>query len=235
MVHRCGQLRIEIVLLIATLINRGDITVIRYIIDNQVINTIYVCLPSCLLIHRIYFLTILGIAFFITPSEWSFPSSWIQCHRTWSTPLSYYAIFMERWSWRWWMSYSNGKLVFYTITWRNQGKQPSFGFLGTFYDILEEIENAAKQNLDVQDNLEMIEANQSYPEEGVRLLEELRNLSVCLCKLWMMCRRRKMTWCILTSLFNFLYYLSWLLLLFVQKTTQSTKLLLQHSGNKKSK
>ena len=69
--------------------------------------------------------------------------------------------------------------MFWTwITWRNQGKHPSFGFLGTFYDILEEIENVAKQNVDVQGNLEMVEANQLYPEEGVRLLDEMRNLSV---------------------------------------------------------
>ena len=36
----------------------------------------------------------------------------------------------------------------------------------------------AKQNADVQGNLEMVEANQLYPEEGVRLLDEMRNLSV---------------------------------------------------------
>lgn len=41
-IHRCGKLRIEIILLLATLINHGYSSVIEYMIENHIISMIFV-------------------------------------------------------------------------------------------------------------------------------------------------------------------------------------------------
>ena len=41
-IHRCGKLRIEIILLLATLINHGYSSVNEYMIENHIISMIFV-------------------------------------------------------------------------------------------------------------------------------------------------------------------------------------------------
>lgn len=41
-IHRCGKLRIELILLLATLINRGYPNVIQAMIDNRIVDLVLV-------------------------------------------------------------------------------------------------------------------------------------------------------------------------------------------------
>lgn len=41
-IHRCGKLRIEIILLLATLINHGYSSVNEYMIENHIISMVFV-------------------------------------------------------------------------------------------------------------------------------------------------------------------------------------------------
>lgn len=68
-IHRCGKLRIELILLLATMINRGYPTVIQAMIDNRIIDLVLVGSLWCV-VNRPCLMIILGIVFFIM--QWAY-------------------------------------------------------------------------------------------------------------------------------------------------------------------
>ena len=61
---------------------------------------------------------------------------------------------------------------------RKQGQLASTGCIGILFDVLREIEMKSKQNMDIQHDIDIMEAQQKYSNEEVSAFEEMKVLHV---------------------------------------------------------
>lgn len=76
------------------------------------------------------------------------------------------------------MNYLQGRMIRIEFIARKHGQLASTGCIGTLFDVLREIETRSKQNMDIQHDMDIMDAQQNYSDEEVSVFEEMKLLHV---------------------------------------------------------